>query len=263
VSPRPDLTPDPAPDPTPDPAVGPTADPTADPTPARAPEPVSQPDQAPPLVRLPVPMPVPGPAPARSRAGRARAAGVLLLAAALTGVCAVPEWVSATSRSVLGGEVTVAVSGGSAAPTLVAAALVLLAATAAVALVGRVGRWVVVASVALAGALVVAGAVDVLRDPLAAVLPAVVAQTGVERVVGDVSVSVWPWVAVVIGVLDLLAAIWLARESASWAVSRRHEQRSSSDEPAPASPGAATPGVPGPDDERSQWDALSRGDDPT
>lgn len=203
--------------------------------------------------------------PARPRAGRGRAAGALLLAAALTGACAVPTWLTAASRSVLGGEVTVAVSGGGAAPGLVAAALVLLAATGAVALVGRAGRWVVVASVALAGVLVVAGAVAVLRDPLAAVLPAVVEQTGVERVVGDVDVTAWPWVAVVVGLLDVLVAVWLVRASASWSVSRRHEQRTSPDERAAG--GAAAPGAgggaPGPDDERSQWDALSRGDDPT
>ena len=83
-------------------------------------------------------------------------------------VCAVPAWITATTESVLGVPETIRVTGGAAASALVAAALVLLAATAAVALVGRLGRWVVVATVALAGVLVVAGAVGVLRDPAAA-----------------------------------------------------------------------------------------------
>lgn len=154
----------------------------------------------------------------------------------------------------LGAEEAVRASGGTAAPSLVAAALVLLAATGAVALVGRFGRWVVAATVALAGALVVGAAVAVLQDPVAALLPVVTERTGVERVVGTVEVSVWPWVAVAVGVLDVLAAVWLARSSASWSTSRRHESARATTADRP---------IPGRDDERDQWDALSRGDDPT
>ncbi|AEI12333.1 Trp biosynthesis-associated membrane protein [Cellulomonas gilvus] len=190
----------------------------------------------------------------RARSGRGRAAGLLVLAAAATGACALPTWLSTRAGTVLGAEEAVRASGGTAAPSLVAAALVLLAATGAVALVGRFGRWVVAATVALAGALVVGAAVAVLRDPVAALLPVVTERTGVERVVGTVEVSVWPWVTVAVGVLDLLAAVWLARSSGSWATSRRHE----------AARGTAADGAgPDRDDERDQWDALSRGDDPT
>ena len=70
-----------------------------------------------------------------ARSGRGRAAAMLALAAAATGVCAVPAWITATTESVLGVPETIRVTGGAAAS----------------ALVGRIGRWVVVATVALAG----------------------------------------------------------------------------------------------------------------
>jgi len=197
---------------------------------------------------------------ARVRAGRGRAAAVLVLAAALTGACALPTWLHATERTVLGVDTPIDVSGGRAAPSLVAAALVLLAAVGAVALVGRVGRWLVVTVVALAGLLVVAGALGVLRDPQAAARSSVVDALGVDRAVADLTVTSWPWVALVVGVLDVAAAVWLARASRSWAVARRY------DDPAAGSHGArdaARAERPGSFDERDQWDALSRGDDPS
>jgi len=195
-----------------------------------------------------------------ARAGRGRAAAVLVLAAALTGACALPTWLHATERTVLGVDTTIEVSGGRAAPSLVAAALVLLAAVGAVALVGRAGRWLVVGAVALAGVLVVAGAVGVLQDPQAAARSTVVDALGVERVVADLSVTAWPWVAVAVGVLDVVLAGWLARASGTWVAGRRY------DEPRRSAHGAGDASRTGRRevvDERDQWDALSRGDDPS
>ncbi|CAM5778125.1 Trp biosynthesis-associated membrane protein [Cellulomonas persica] len=210
----------------------------------------------------------PVPAPSAGRAGRGRAAGALLLAAALTGLSAVPTWLTATTESVLGAAETIRVSGAAAAPTLVAAALVLLAATGAVALVGRIGRWVVVATVALAGLLVVGGAVGVLRDPAAAMAPAVADQIGIERVVGDVVVAAWPWVALGVGLLDVLLAVWLARASGGWSATERRDRHARPERHAHGAAAGATAGPrtgtrDEPVDERDQWDALSRGDDPS
>lgn len=202
-----------------------------------------------------------------ARSGRGRAAAMLALAAAATGVCAVPAWITATTESVLGVPETIRVTGGAAASALVAAALVLLAATAAVALVGRLGRWVVVATVALAGVLVVAGAVGVLRDPAAAAAATVADRIGVERVTDDLVVTPWPWVALAVGVLDVLVAVRLARSSRGWAVTERHDRQTVPDRRAGA--GAAPGRAPAPrreaghPDDRDQWDALTRGDDPS
>ncbi|HEX5331779.1 MAG TPA: Trp biosynthesis-associated membrane protein [Cellulomonas sp.] len=182
---------------------------------------------------------------------RGRWVVTLLVAAAATAGSTVPAWFRVTGSSALAGDVEVAVSGGQAAPAVLAAAVVLLAAAAAVGLVGRVGRWVVVAVVAAAGVVVLASVAGVLRDPDPVATVAVAAATGVTALAGPVSSTPWPWFACVLGVLDGLVALGLARASARWgATSRRHEPAAS----------AATAGA---DDDRSTWDALTRGDDPT
>ncbi|AEE45932.1 Trp biosynthesis-associated membrane protein [Cellulomonas fimi] len=186
---------------------------------------------------------------APGRRGRGRAAAVLVLLAALTGAVAVPTWLTARGTTALRGTVELPVAGTQVAPGIVGAAVVLLAAAAAVALVGRAGRWLVAVVTAAAGVLVGASAVAVLADPRAAALPVVTTQTGVGRVVGAVEVTLWPWAATAVGVAVVLSAGWLVRTSRTWhAPSRRHE---------------ATPAAEGPVDERGAWDALSRGDDPT
>lgn len=183
-------------------------------------------------------------------AGRGRALVVLLVLAGLTALVHVPTWLTTTGTSALLGEVTVSASGRQVAPAGMAAAVVLLAAAAAVGLVGRVGRWVVAVVVACAGVLVAASASVVLRDPVAAVHPAVVDVTGVGSLAGPVAVSAWPAVAVGTGVLGVAVAVWLVRAGRAWVgPSRRYE----------SSPG----GTAAVDDERTAWDALSRGDDPT
>ena len=194
------------------------------------------------------PVPV---APAR-RAGRGRAAGLLLVLTGLTALVAVPTWFTTTGTTALQGTVTIRVSGSQVAPAILAAAVAILAAVAAVGLVGRAGRWVVAAVVVGCGLLVVGTTLGVTADPVAAVTPVVAAQTGVGRLAGPVSTSAWPWLATTVGVLDVLAAIWLVVASRAWSrPSRRHETA-----PAAGGPAAAP-------DERSDWDALSRGDDPS
>jgi hypothetical protein len=183
---------------------------------------------------------------------RGRWVAVLLVAAGATAVAGAPAWLRATGSTALDSEVAVVVSGGQAAPGVLAAAVVLLAAAAAVGLVGRVARWVVVVVVAAAGVVVVASVVAVLRDPGPTATVAVAARTGVSVLTGPVAVTPWPWVALGMGVLDVIAAAMLARASARWgATSRRHV-------PTTASAGAVAT-----DDDASAWDALTRGDDPT
>ena len=187
----------------------------------------------------------------RRRAGRGRAAALLLVLAGLTAVVAVPTWFTTTGTTALEGTVTVHVSGSQVAPAILAAAVAVLASVAAVALVGRAGRWVVALVVVACGVLVVGTTLAVLGDPVAAVTPVVAAQTGVGRLAGPVTTSAWPTLAVAVGVLDVLAGVWLVLASRAWAgPSRRHES-------------AAAPATPAEPDERSDWDALSRGDDPS
>ncbi|WP_258726928.1 Trp biosynthesis-associated membrane protein [Cellulomonas sp. NS3] len=188
---------------------------------------------------------------------RGRTAGLLVLAALLTAASSVPVWLRATGSSAVRGEVDVPVTGTQAAPAVLAAAVALLAAAAAVGLVGRVGRWVVAGVVAAAGATVVVSALTVLGDPQGAARTVVAAVTGVGALAGPATPTPWPVVAVVVGVLDLLAAAVVVVSSRRWAAPTARYGTAEA-----RGRGTAAP-PPGPDDDRSAWDALSRGDDPT
>lgn len=181
---------------------------------------------------------------------------LLIGAAALTAVVAVPVWVRATGASALRGEVAVPVTGTQAAPAVVAAAVALLAAAAAVGLVGRVGRWVVCAVVAAAGAVVVLSAAVVVRDPDAAVQAAVAAATGVGVLAGAPALTVWPFLALGVGALDVVAAGVLTAGSRRWSAPTRRYA-------ATGTPAATSGPAAGPVDDQAAWDALTRGDDPT
>lgn len=182
------------------------------------------------------------------RSTRGRSALAVLLLAIAVGACALPVWVTATGVSALAGHVPVRVHGSAVAPLVPATALVLAAAGAAIALAGRLGRWVVAAVVLAGGVAVVVAAAVVIADPSAAATDAVGAQTGIDHLAGPASVTAAPWVTVLVGVVGLLVGLLVVRSSASWATSRRHEV-------APASAGAP--------DERSDWDDLTRGTDPS
>lgn len=194
--------------------------------------------------------------PTAGRRHRGRVAATLLVSALATAAVSVPVWLHAAGSSAARGEVDVPVTGTQVAPAVLAAAVALLAAAAAVGLVGRVGRWVVAAVVAGAGVTVVASALTVLADPEGAARVVVASVTGVGALVGPPDPTAWPVVAVAVGVLDAVVAVLVLVSSRRWA--------------APTARFGAVEGASGagavraePDDDRSAWDALSRGDDPS
>ena len=197
----------------------------------------------------------PGPAARAGSRGRGSVAALLVLLAGLTAGTAVPVWLRSTGASALHGEVAVEVAGTQAAPGVVAAAVVLLAATAAIALVGRAGRWIVIAVVAAAGVVVVSSAWGAVAGASGAAEAAVAELTGVGVLTTPVALTAWPWVSLVVGAVDAMAAVFVAVVSRDWPQpTRRH-----------ASPAASEPGArPGaPVDDQAAWDSLTRGDDPT
>ncbi|MFF1529362.1 Trp biosynthesis-associated membrane protein [Cellulomonas sp. NPDC058312] len=213
------------------------------------------------------------PSDVRRGAGRGRWVLALLLLSGVVALTALPVWVSATGSNALGEEFAVTVRGTAAAPGVVAAALVLLAAAAALGLVGRVGRWVVGAVVAAAGVLVTASALAARSAATVTAERAAADVTGVPRVADPVTVAVWPLVTAALGVLVVLQAVALVRASRAWAApSDRHERVDRTTGPTSGRPvggtsaaGAGTAGAADdlPVDERGAWDALTRGDDPT
>jgi uncharacterized membrane protein (TIGR02234 family) len=150
------------------------------------------------------------------------------------------------------------VSGQVAGGALSALALASLALIAALAIAGRFFRPVLGALLALLGICVIAVSVFAIANPVVAATAAITKATGVAgtqsvaRLVTGASITAWPVVAIVLGVLMTLWGLAIAPTSRSWPDSGRKYSRSRlSDEDADAQ------------DPIREWDALSEGDDPT
>lgn len=185
------------------------------------------------------------------RLTRGRAVVLLLVLGAVAMGLSLLPWARATVPTVLG-EQSVTVAGGDAAPATTAAGLALLATGLALALGGR---WMIrLAAVAAAALGLVLGgsALQLLLDPEPRVLSAAGEVTGVRQIIGSVSITPWPYLALLLGVLVVAAAVLVARVPAT-ATSRRFERT------APSAPSAPSGRVRAMDD----WDALGRGEDPT
>ncbi|WP_454043740.1 Trp biosynthesis-associated membrane protein [Cellulosimicrobium sp. Marseille-Q8652] len=215
---------------------------------------------------------------ARAPSRRASIWLLLLLGGATLAASAV-TWSTTTGATALDPVVEVSVSGTTAAPGVGAAALVLVAAGLALGLVGRVGRWVVLAVAAASGAVTTAAALGVALDPEPSARSAVAEATGVTELTSAVSLTAAPWVAAALGVLTVVAVVWVAVGSRGWQrASTRHERDgaaaaavqvpgeagAATAPEAPAGTGA-TATTPQDDDltDHDAWDALSRGEDPT
>ncbi|CAN7324093.1 Trp biosynthesis-associated membrane protein [Arthrobacter sp. LjRoot14] len=142
------------------------------------------------------------------------------------------------------------VQGSKAATTVTALALVALAGGLAASIAGRIARWIITAIIVLASVGIVAAAVTVMADPLAAAQGSIAAATGITGSSVQVSVSAFPALAVVAGVLLGLGALLIIPAGRHWKARTKYDA---------AAAGASD----GPADEIDSWDRLSRGDDPT
>lgn len=227
-----------------------------------------------------------GRAPRSWRLARRSAILALLVLGAGALAAAAPTWLRTSGATPLDAEVLVQVTGTEAAPGVGAGALVVVASALALGLVGRIGRWLVLLVSAASGIVVAASAAAILRDPTQAARTAVADATGVTDLTSAITVTPWPYVALAVGVLVVVVAVWAGVSAPSWArVSARHEIVRPG---AAASPEAARPGelpiapgdeaVPGraggapsdgPEvaadepDQQETWDSQTRGEDPT
>ena len=191
---------------------------------------------------------------------KAAALAIGLLGAALLAVGAAP-WLSVPVTTAIAAEV-LSVAGSAAAPAVPAAGLVLLAAGVALLLAGRVAQVGAALTVSAVGVVVAGTSVAVLTDPVPAAAAAAAAATGVRR--GDVepALTAWPLVAAVLGVLTVAGGAVVLHASRRWADKSggRYERLG---EP----PGAARVGEgahePGRARAMDDWDALTRGEDPS
>ena len=154
---------------------------------------------------------------------------------------------------------SVPVDGNVAAPALAALALAGLALTAALSIAGLLFRVVLGILDALLGACIAFSAVLVLTGPVAASEPAVTAATGVAgsesiaEVVSATSLTLWPVLTFVAGVLLVLVGLGVALTARRWPSSSR---KYSAVRLEPANRDEMPDAV-------DSWDELSRGDDPT
>ena len=150
------------------------------------------------------------------------------------------------------------VSGQVAGGALSALALAALALIAALAIAGRFFRAVLAVLLALLGVCVIAVSAFAIGNPVVAATSAITKATGVagarsvERLVTATSLTAWPVVAIVLGVLMTLLGLAIAPTARSWPDSGRKYSRSRL-----TAPDADA------QDPVSEWDALSEGDDPT
>lgn len=157
------------------------------------------------------------------------------------------------------------VSGSRALPAATAVALVAAAGAVALALTGRVTRRIVAGLLVLAGLGMAALVVTVLQDPAQAVLPAVQTATGqVGPVPGGTSglgtprLTGWPWLALGGGLLVVVGGLAGLVAGTSWAgAGRRFEGH------AVPSRGQVAQARARRERGLDDWDALSRGEDPT
>jgi uncharacterized membrane protein (TIGR02234 family) len=184
------------------------------------------------------------------------------------------EWFSLTLRESATGHPVLSVAGDVAAPALVALALASLALVAALALSGPLFRVVLGGLQVVIGFTVTLSAVLATSNPVRASEAAVSAVTGVggsksiAALVTSVSQTVFPVIAIVVGILTMALGVFVLVTGRRWpGSSGRYRQRVVLQDPdAPAAPGASHAG-PGSEDSAadavSDWDTLSGGSDPT
>jgi len=194
-------------------------------------------------------------------------AAVVAVGSLLGFLSASRPWVRAdVAGLVAAGELSA--SGRQAAGVVPAVALVALAGLVAVLTTGRAGRAVAGTLMVLVGAAAAATSVGVVRTPAAAIETVVTAATGRSGGTGvTATVTAWPWLGVVSGLLVALGGALAVARARSWSgLSSRF------DTPATVARGDGGDGGDGvptrrPIDDGSDpgqaWDALTRGEDPT
>ncbi len=149
------------------------------------------------------------------------------------------------------------VTGSTAAPGLIALALAGLALVGALAIGGRVIRAVLGVVEVLLGFAVVFSAVAALQNPATASESLITGATGIggtaaiEKLVTSVTVTPWPWLAAVAGLLVMALGVVIVLTGRRWPGSSTKYQAVRLESQQPGENPAA------------DWDSLSGGDDPT
>lgn len=191
---------------------------------------------------------------ARRGLGRGRAVAAVVALGALLFGSTLPTWASAEATTTVGTQ-PVAVGGSDAAPLVASAAAVVLVAGLVLALSGRLTRVLAVVGVVLGGVLGVFASARFLADPRSPLEQAAAAVSGVREIAGEPDVTVFPVLALVIAGVIAVVGLALPFVVGRWErVGRRYEVGAPTTDATPQDRRGQS---------RSDWDALSRGDDPS
>lgn len=178
---------------------------------------------------------------------------LVILSGGLFGALTLAAWTQPWFGLVLTSGQALTVAGQVAAPALSALGLASLALVAALSIAGRIFRTILGALEVLIGGLVVASAAGALSAPVrssAATVTNAVGESGADAIAGlvaSLSMTAWPWIALLLGVLSALVGCAILATGRRWpGPTRKYESG-----PADSATAAGT------------WDALSDGRDPT
>ena len=186
------------------------------------------------------------------------AKSMVLLAGAVVAILTLVSWTQVWFVVALTDGAQLEVAGEVAAPALSALALASLVLVGALAIAGPFFRFVFGVLEALIGVAVLFSAILAVGDPVAASGSAISTATGVAgdesiaSAVGSIDGSVWPWIALVCGVLMLAVAVAILVTSRHWPSSASRKYQATRLEPAKAERTSV-----------DDWDSLSGGNDPT
>jgi uncharacterized membrane protein (TIGR02234 family) len=194
----------------------------------------------------------------------------VVIGAVLGLAAATQTWYTITIKASAGHFTPVVVSGSTAAPALTALSLAGLALALALAIAGRVARYVIGVIGVLLGVCVVIASVG---NPAhtAGVRGAISTATGiageksVTALIGHASATIWPVAALVGGIIVGLGALAAVLTGSLWpGGSRRYDavRFEEAEDGASARPRHTSGPRPG-DAQIDDWDELTRGDDPT
>ncbi|NEN06277.1 Trp biosynthesis-associated membrane protein [Diaminobutyricibacter tongyongensis] len=233
-----------------------------------------------------------GAGPAASRRAKYTTMLAIVIGAGLALLASTQPWITVQLAAAANHAGDVVVQGSAAAPALTALSLAGLALAAALAIAGPIVRIVLAVLGVLIAVSITLSAGIALGDPVQAAAAAITGASGVSggtsvaRLAKSVDVSLWPWIAILGGVVIAAASIAVILTSRRWpGPSRRYQAvRFEDTADAAGSTGPADDGVPdvlrapdpaAPSDQTGQgvpidrdtaidsWDELSRGEDPT
>ncbi|MGO2931378.1 Trp biosynthesis-associated membrane protein [Microbacterium sp.] len=192
-----------------------------------------------------------------ARRGRSISVIGLLLAGGIGIISSTQTWLTVIRADA--GE-PIVVAGADALALLAPLSLAVLAVGAALALVGRVLRYIFAALALLAGALLAWWTAEILfSTPLSAVAPTVTEATGlagsdtVADMIAAIEPSAWPAIALIGWAIQIVTAVFALVTAHQWKSGGRRFRTEA----------AASDEHDGPVDAIDSWDDLSRGTDPT